>query len=219
MQIAIDGPASSGKSTVAKHIANILGIIYIDTGAMYRAVTYEILRHNIEVQELNSIMEVLQSMNISFKNKEDGQGVFNHEEDISLAIRSDKVTAKVSEISAIAEVRSFLVDLQRNLALNHDVIMDGRDIGTVVLPQADYKFYLVASSRVRAQRRYDENIRRGISTESIDIIEKNIIKRDLYDSQRAHSPLTKAKDAIEIDTSELTIQEVVDNILYYINSK
>lgn len=216
MQIAIDGPASSGKSTVAKLIAKHLGIIYIDTGAMYRAVTYQALRQSIQANDIENILQMLKGMDMTFKNIDGKQFVFNHEEDISLAIRSDNVTAHVSEFSAIAQVREFLVEFQRQLAFNNDVIMDGRDIGTVVLPQADYKFFLVASSRVRAQRRYEENIRRGISDESIDTIEENIIKRDQYDSQRKHSPLVKAHDAIEIDTSDLSIDEVVDKILNFI---
>ena len=216
MQIAIDGPASSGKSTVAKLIAKHLGIIYIDTGAMYRAVTHQALRQSIQANDIENILQMLKGMDMTFKNIDGKQFVFNHEEDISLAIRSDDVTAHVSEFSAIAQVREFLVEFQRQLAFNNDVIMDGRDIGTVVLPQADYKFFLVASSRVRAQRRYEENIRRGISDESVDTIEENIIKRDQYDSQREHSPLVKAHDAVEIDTSDFSIDEVVDNILKFI---
>lgn len=216
MQIAIDGPASSGKSTVAKLIAKHLGIIYIDTGAMYRAVTHQALRQSIQANDIENILQMLKGMDMTFKNIDGKQFVFNHEEDISLAIRSDDVTAHVSEFSAIAQVREFLVEFQRQLAFNNDVIMDGRDIGTVVLPQADYKFFLVASSRVRAQRRYEENIRRGISDESVDTIEENIIKRDQYDSQREHSPLVKAHDAVEIDTSDFSIDEVVDKILKFI---
>ena len=216
MQIAIDGPASSGKSTVAKLIAKHLGIIYIDTGAMYRAVTHQALRQSIQANDIENILQMLKGMDMTFKNIDGKQFVFNHEEDISLAIRSDNVTAHVSEFSAIAQVREFLVEFQRQLAFNNDVIMDGRDIGTVVLPQADYKFFLVASSRVRAQRRYEENIRRGISDESVDTIEENIIKRDQYDSQRKHSPLVKAHDAVEIDTSDFSIDEVVDKILKFI---
>lgn len=217
MQIAIDGPASSGKSTVAKRIAQELGIIYIDTGAMYRAVTYACLTNQGVEENIDDILLNMQNLSIRFKNIDGNKHVFINNEDITKIIRSDKVTQHVSYISSLAPVREHLVSLQREMARNSDVIMDGRDIGTVVLPQADFKFFLVASSRVRAQRRYDENIQKGLSNESLEIIEAKIIERDRWDSQREHSPLKKAEDAIEIDTSHLSIDQVVEKILSYIS--
>ena len=213
MQIAIDGPASSGKSTIAKIIAKQLNLVYIDTGAMYRSITYHIIKNNIGTDDEQRIKEILNNLEISFQEHWEGQRVYINGHDITSQIRSKEVNQHVSEISALRCVREYLVRQQQQIAYNHSVIMDGRDIGTIVLKNADYKFYLVASSRIRAERRVAENIEKGFSKQSIDEVEQSIIDRDHYDMNREISPLTKADDAIEIDTTYLTIQEVVNKLL------
>lgn len=216
MQIAIDGPASSGKSTVAKIIADKLNLVYLDTGAMYRAVTLYILDNNIDYINIDELNNELKLITIDFKGSVSQQEVYLNGTNVSKEIRTSRVTQHVSEISAIEIVRKFLVKQQQAIATNHSVIMDGRDIGTVVLPEADYKFYLIASSRVRAERRFQENLLKGYSNQTIDEIEQSIIDRDSYDMNREISPLMKANDAIEIDTSLLDIEQVVQEILLHI---
>lgn len=216
MQIAIDGPASSGKSTVAKIIADKLNLVYLDTGAMYRAVTLYILDNNIDYINIDELNNALKLITIDFKGNVSQQEVYLNGTNVSKEIRTSRVTQHVSEISAIEIIRKFLVRQQQAIATNHSVIMDGRDIGTVVLPEADYKFYLIASSRVRAERRFQENLLKGYSNQTIDEIEQSIIDRDSYDMNREISPLMKANDAIEIDTSLLDIEQVVQEILLHI---
>lgn len=213
-QIAIDGPSSSGKSSVAQEIAKELNIIYIDTGAMYRAVTLAALQANIEPSDSENIKKLLPTIELNFtRSAEDAQEMYLNDKNVSREIRSDEVTANVSEVSAYPFVREELVEIQRNMASTHSVVMDGRDIGTVVLPNAPYKFFLNASAEVRAMRRYKENIQKGLSNQSLEEIEKSIIARDHYDSNREHSPLVKADDAIELETSNLSVQQVVNIII------
>lgn len=213
-QIAIDGPSSSGKSSVAQEIAKELNIIYIDTGAMYRAVTLAALQANIEPSDSENIKKLLPTIELNFtRSAEDAQEMYLNDKNVSREIRSDEVTANVSEVSAYPFVREELVEIQRNMASTHSVVMDGRDIGTVVLPNAPYKFFLNASAEVRAMRRYKENIQKGLSNQSLEEIEKSIIARDYYDSNREHSPLVKADDAIELETSNLSVQQVVNIII------
>lgn len=218
MQVAIDGPASSGKSTISKLIAKKTNFLYLDTGAMYRATTLEFLRNNISVDDEKAIEELLDNLDISFKNTEDGQLVFLNGDDVTREIRDLEVTRNVSEISAIKAVRVKLVQMQRELAENHSIIMDGRDIGTVVLPNAELKIFLVASVKERALRRYRENQEKGIEL-SLEKLEEEIAHRDFLDSTRKESPLKKADDAIEIDTTSLSIQEVVFKITNLIQEK
>ena len=218
MQVAIDGPASSGKSTISKLIAKKTNFLYLDTGAMYRATTLEFLRNNISVDDEKAIEELLDNLDISFKNTEDGQLVFLNGDDVTREIRDLEVTRNVSEISAIKAVRVKLVQMQRELAENHSIIMDGRDIGTVVLPNAELKIFLVASVKERALRRYRENQEKGIEL-SLEKLEEEIAHRDFLDSTRKESPLKKADDAIEIDTTSLSIQEVVSKITNLIQEK
>lgn len=217
IQIAIDGPASSGKSTVAKEIAQKLKITYIDTGAMYRAVTYGVLQADIDLSDESAIAELLGQLDISFQQEGTSQQTYLNDEDVTLAIRSEEVTANVSLISSYQFVREYLVAKQQEMAQKHSVIMDGHDIGTVVLPQADFKFFLVADAEVRAKRRFKENQERGISDSSLEEIKAAIIERDHLDSTREHSPLKQADDAIVIDSSLLTINEVTNKILSIIN--
>lgn len=217
MQVAIDGPASSGKSTISKLIAKETDFLYLDTGAMYRATTLAFLRNNISVDDASAIDELLENLVISFKNTEDGQLVFLNGEDVTREIRDLEVTRNVSEVSAIKAVRVKLVQMQREIAVNHSIIMDGRDIGTVVLPNAELKIFLVASVKERALRRFRENQEKGI--ESLEKLEEEIAHRDFLDSTRKESPLKKADDAIEIDTTSLSIQEVVSKITNLIQEK
>lgn len=216
-QIAIDGPSSSGKSTVAQAIAKKLDIIYIDTGAMYRAVTLAVLQDSIEVSDAERVKKILPTLDLTFKRSDEGiQEMYLNRQNVSREIRSDEVTANVSEISAYPFVREKLVEDQRNMASTHSVVMDGRDIGTVVLPDAEYKFFLNASAKVRAKRRFDENVEKGLSNQTLEEIEKSIIARDHYDSNREHSPLKKADDAIELETDFLSVEQVVNTIIDHI---
>ena len=208
MIIAIDGPAGAGKSTIAKKVADSLGYVYIDTGAMYRALKYELLTSSISLSDIEEITKVLEKTNIEFKNSE----IFLNNLNVTNEIRSKNVTANVSAVSAIPQVREKLVNLQRKIASESNSILDGRDIGTVVFPNAELKIFLTASVKIRALRRYNELIAKD---KNIDIneIEAEIEKRDKLDSSRETSPLIKAADAIEIDTSDLSIDEVANTIL------
>ena len=218
MQVAIDGPASSGKSTISKLIAQETNFLYLDTGAMYRATTLAFLRNNIAVVDNEAIKDLLENLVISFKNSDDGQLVFLNGDDVTREIRNLEVTRNVSAVSAIKAVRKKLVEMQRKIANNHSIIMDGRDIGTIVLPNAELKIYLVASVQARALRRFKENQEKGIDL-SLEKLEEEIAHRDFLDSTRKESPLKKADDAIEIDTTSLSIQEVVSEITNLIQEK
>lgn len=203
--IAIDGPAASGKSSSAKIIAETLGYTYIDTGAMYRAVTLAFLKTKREYVE-KEVIELCDKIKIELFPSDKGQRTFLDGEDVSDAIRTPEVTKWVSPVSAIAEVRQKLVDMQRKMGEKGGIVMDGRDIGTVVFPNAELKIFLIASVATRAMRRFKEHQANGENL-SIEVIEKDIIRRDEYDSTRETSPLTKAADAIEIDTSDMTLDE------------
>ena len=205
LQIAVDGPASSGKSTVAKIVAQNLGIIYLDTGAMYRAATLVALQNKTE--DPQKIIDVIKKKPIFFKNTADGQLVFLGTEDITKIIRTNEVTQNVSKISGLAPVREFLVAEQQRIADEGGIIMDGRDIGTVVLPHADLKIFLVASVDERAERRYKENLQKNIPTD-LEKLKVEIAERDRKDSTRAVSPLKQAEDAILLDSTGKTIDQV-----------
>ncbi|MFS9038541.1 (d)CMP kinase [Streptococcus timonensis] len=212
IQIAIDGPASSGKSTVAKIIAKDLGYTYLDTGAMYRAATYIALQHQISPEEASQVLDLLDQYPISFGRSEDGQQlVYVGDVDVSHPIRENTVTNAVSSFAAVPAVREKLVALQQEIAQQGGIVMDGRDIGTVVLPKAELKIFLVASVDERAERRYKENLAKGIETD-LETLKEEIAARDYKDSHRATSPLKQAEDAIYLDTTGLSIQEVVDKI-------
>ena len=212
IQIAIDGPASSGKSTVAKIIAKDLGYTYLDTGAMYRAATYIALQHQISPEEASQVLDLLDQYPISFGRSEDGQQlVYVGDVDVSHPIRENTVTNAVSSFAAVPAVREKLVALQQEIAQQGGIVMDGRDIGTVVLPKAELKIFLVASVAERAERRYKENLAKGIETD-LETLKEEIAARDYKDSHRATSPLKQAEDAIYLDTTGLSIQEVVDKI-------
>ena len=209
IQIAIDGPASSGKSTVAKIIAKQLGYTYLDTGAMYRSATFLALKNGIEVSNQEKIVELLESNPIRFGRDENGvQLVFVGECDVTLPIRDNQVTNNVSAVAALPLVREKLVHLQQEIAQAGGIVMDGRDIGTVVLPQAELKIFLIASVEERALRRFKENTERGIETD-LETLKEEIATRDFKDSNRAISPLKAADDAITFDTTGVSIEGVV----------
>lgn len=212
MNIAIDGPAGAGKSTIAKKIAAKLGYIYVDTGAMYRAMALYIVRLGIDPKDSAAISANCDNADISIVYEDGVQVVLLNGENVNQYLRTEEVGFMASTTSANLDVRKKLVALQQKLAVSNDVVMDGRDICTVVLPKAEVKVYLTASSAVRAKRRYDELVAKG---ESCDLakIEEDIIARDYQDMNREHSPLRKASDATEVDSSYMTIDEVVDTIV------
>ena len=207
MIIAIDGPAGSGKSTIAKLIAEDLGLVYLDTGAMYRLVTLKALNEGI-LGDFEKIKKMLDNLNIDIKEN----GFYLDNVDVSDEIRKPIVSENVSDIAAIREVREKMVDLQRKFSESKNVILDGRDIGTVVFPNADVKIFLVADAKERANRRYKELVKKGENVK-IEEIYENILKRDEIDSTRKESPLKKAEDAIEVDTTSKNIEEVKNEIL------
>ncbi|HFI0667269.1 TPA: (d)CMP kinase [Streptococcus suis] len=209
IQIAIDGPASSGKSTVAKIIAKQLGYTYLDTGAMYRSATFLALKNGIEMTNQEKIVQLLESNPIRFGRDENGeQLVFVGDYDVTLPIRDNQVTNNVSAVAALPLVREKLVHLQQEIAQAGGIVMDGRDIGTVVLPQAELKIFLIASVEERALRRFKENTERGIETD-LETLKEEIAARDFKDSNRAVSPLKAADDAITFDTTGVSIEGVV----------
>ena len=211
--VAIDGPAASGKSTSARHVAQQLGFMHLDTGAMYRAVTLTCLEHGLPPEESNQLNSLLDSLQIKFQpRKNRGQKMFLDGRDVTEAIRGPEVSRHVSAYSALPMVRKRLVDWQREIGSQHDVVCEGRDIGTRVFPTARYKFYLVADLKTRAQRRRDELRSRGFSPDLKSII-RELSVRDREDSTRKHSPLQKAQDAIVVDTTRLTIEEQVKIIV------
>ena len=213
MIIAIDGPAGSGKSTIAKLIAEDLELVYLDTGAMYRLVTLKALNDGI-LGNLDKIIKMLDNLNIDIKEN----GFYLDDIDVSEEIRKPVVSENVSDIAAIREVREKMVDLQRKFSESKNVILDGRDIGTVVFPNADVKIFLIADAKERANRRYKELVAKGENVK-IEEIYENILKRDKIDSTRKESPLKKADDAIEVDTTSKNIEEVKNEILYIIKQK
>lgn len=212
MNIAIDGPAGAGKSTIAKKLAKELGFIYVDTGAMYRAMAYYFLSHGIAAADEAAIAAACPDVDVTIDYKDGEQQVILNGENVNGVIRTEEVGNMASATSVYPVVRTKLVELQRQLAAKSDVIMDGRDIGTCVLPDAQVKIYLTASSATRAKRRYDELTAKGTVCD-LGEIERDIIDRDYRDMHRETSPLKQAEDAVLVDSSELDIDEVVEAIL------
>lgn len=204
INIAIDGPAAAGKSTISKRVAKRMGYIYIDTGAMYRAVTLHVIRNG------KGIIDQLDDVDIRFGT--DGTSIYLNGEDVSGDIRSQEVTNRVSEVSSLATVRSYLVSMQRKIAEDKGVVMDGRDIGTTVLPDAELKVYMKASPEIRARRRLKEEKERGTDID-LETLTDQIIRRDDLDMNREISPLVKAHDAVLLDTSHMSIPEVENKII------
>ena len=218
-QIAIDGPAGSGKSTVAKLVAKKLGFLYVDTGAMYRAVTLKALQNNVDFNEECKIINLVKNTKITFSiNDKGNQAVLLDDADVSKEIRMPEVTNTVSYIARIMGVRKALVKLQQSLGEENSVVMEGRDIGSVVFPKAFLKIYLTASIEERARRRFEENKIKGINTD-LETLKGEIAERDLIDSTRKESPLIKVSDAEEIETDNLSITEVVDKIVDVFSEK
>ncbi|MBF1011861.1 MAG: (d)CMP kinase [Lachnospiraceae bacterium] len=217
-KIAIDGPAGAGKSTIAKQVARRENLIYIDTGAMYRAMSLLMLQNGIPLNDAEKIGQECSraQIDISYENGE--QAVFLNGENVDAFLREERVGNAASAVSAVPRVRERLVQLQRELAESADVVMDGRDIGTVVLPDADLKIFLTASSRVRAERRYRELQEKGIEAD-LKTIQRDIEERDHRDMTRESSPLRQAEDAVVIDSSMMTVDEVIQNILNLIQSR
>ncbi|MDR0691281.1 MAG: (d)CMP kinase [Streptococcaceae bacterium] len=218
ISIAIDGPASSGKSTVAKILAKDYGYIYIDTGSMYRALTYMALKEKIDVNNEEDLDDLLKRISIALKQGKSGQQIFVDKKEVTEEIRIPDVTNNVSNVSAHKKVRTTMVKLQKNYGKHGGVVMDGRDIGTVVLPNAQVKIFLVASVFERAQRRFKENQMKGILTD-FNTLKDEIQRRDFLDSTRKISPLVQAEDAILLDTTGLNIAEVVDEIKKLVSEK
>jgi len=208
MIVAIDGPAATGKSTSAKKVSRELGFTHLDTGAMYRCVTLSVLRNQITLDNENALSQLLNELDIRLEKLDDELVVYLNGEDVSDEIRKAEVTSYVSTVSALSQVRNALVRIQRNIAKNQDCVVEGRDIGTIVFPDAEFKFFLVADDFVRARRRQLDLIAIG-EEKSIAILVEEIRQRDFLDSERSNSPLRKADDAIEIDTSKMTFDEQV----------
>ena len=212
MQIALDGPAGAGKSTVAKAIAKKLGIVYLDTGAMYRAVALFMLEHGIAPENIPAVEKALENVELSIKYDDGVQRIYLCGQDVSDAIRENRISAAASSFSAIPAVRVFLVQMQRRLAEKNDCLLDGRDIGTFVLPNADFKFYLTADAAERAKRRAAELEARGEPAD-VEKIQKEIEARDYADSHREFAPLRQAEDALLVDSTHLSAKQVTDFII------
>ncbi|KMY54631.1 cytidylate kinase [Bacillus sp. FJAT-27231] len=218
IQIAIDGPAAAGKSTVAKIIAEKLSYIYIDTGAMYRALTYKALQTDTNLEDAEKLLELLRKSVIDLRPGKAGQLVFINDQDVTNEIRTNEVTNAVSFVAKHAPVRQEMVKRQQLFAEKGGVVMDGRDIGTHVLPDAEVKIFLKASVEERAKRRHLENISKGFSSD-IEKLKEEIILRDKMDSEREAAPLKKAEDAVELDTTSLSIMDVVDKIISIVKER
>ncbi len=216
MKIALDGPAGAGKSTVAKAAAKKLNIMYLDTGAMYRGVALYMSQNGITSDDEKSVIKALENIDISVRYEDGTQKIYLGEQDVSQKIRENHISPLASAFSALKPVREYLVALQRETASKNDCILDGRDIGTCVLPDADFKFYLTADARERARRRALELEAKGEKTD-IDVIQKEIEQRDYNDSHREFSPLRQAADAVLIDSTHMTADEVLDFIIHTVN--
>ncbi|MCH3976489.1 MAG: (d)CMP kinase [Bacilli bacterium] len=215
ISVAIDGPAAAGKSTIAKKVAKILNFTYIDTGAMYRAFTYYVMKKGVDPQDEEAACALIPEVEI---NLEPGDVVLVNQEDVTKQIRETYISSNVSYIASYRAIRLALVEQQRRLARNNSVIMDGRDIGTYVLPDADVKIFQVASVHTRAIRRYEENLEKGIQC-TLQQIEDDLVRRDYIDSNREFAPLRQAPDAVLLDTSLMSIEEVVVRVLEIIVAK
>ncbi len=218
ISIAIDGPGGAGKSSVAKELAAKLGFIYVDTGAMYRSIGLYMLNNGIDIKDKKAVSEILSNVNVELKYVDGQQRVLLCGNDVSEDIRKPEVSMAASAVSAVPQVRSFLLDLQRNMAQNNNVIMDGRDIGTVVLPNAQIKLFLTASAEERANRRYKELIAKGENVE-FDTVLNELKERDYQDSHREIAPLKPADDATVIDTTGNNLEQSVKMLMDFILSK
>ncbi len=218
ISIAIDGPSGSGKSSISKVLAKKLGFISLDTGALYRTIAYFLKTRKINYEDENTVAQNLQDINMNLRYLNSNQRVFLNDKDVTNVIRSEEISMISSRISAMPCIRNYLLEFQRNMAKKHNIIMDGRDIGTVVLPNADVKIFLTASPEVRAKRRYLQLIESGEKAEYNAIV-ADVIKRDFNDTHRKISPLKQAKDAIFFDSSKYDFEQTVDNLLKIIKER
>ncbi|MBO5896124.1 MAG: (d)CMP kinase [Clostridia bacterium] len=218
INIAIDGPAGAGKSTIAKTVSKELGYIYVDTGALYRTVGLNALRNGVDTKDADGVVATLDGLKVSLRFVNNEQRVFLGEEDVSEAIRQNEVSMAASNVSAIPRVREFLFDLQRDIAKNNNCLMDGRDIGTVVLPDAQIKLFLTASAEARADRRFKELTEKGQAVD-YDVILKEIKERDYQDSHREIAPLKQADDAILVDSTEMDLPTTIEYMLGIIKER
>jgi cytidylate kinase len=216
--VAIDGPSGAGKSTIAKAAAKALNFVYLDTGAIYRTVAWHITMLGIGPKDTDHVPALLDDANIAIEFQADGQHMLLNGKDITGEIRTPEIAACASQVAAQPAVREMLLDIQRDLAKSHNIIMDGRDIGTVVLPNASLKIYLTASPEKRAQRRYDEYLAKGQKAVYEEVLADQK-KRDYDDSHRKIAPLKKASDAIEVDTTDLSLQESIDTVIALMREK
>jgi len=219
MKVAIDGPAGAGKSTLAKAVAKKLGFVYIDTGAMYRAIGLYMLDRKVELSDETALKAALDDVKLDIAYENDAQQVYLNGENVTGRIRTEAAGDMASKVSTLLPVREKLVMLQQEMAERIDVVMDGRDIGTVVLPNAELKVYFTAGSRVRAERRFKELSEKGITGITVEEIEEEIIARDYRDMHREHSPLKQAEDAILVDSSDLTIEDGVERVIAMITDR
>ena len=216
--VAIDGPAGAGKSTIAKRLAKDMGFIYVDTGALYRAIGLYTLRKGVDIHDTEGVIGLLPEIQVDIKYVGDEQHVFLNGEDVNGLIRTEPVSMAASAVSAVPEVRTFLLETQRGLARRYSVVMDGRDIGTVILPDAECKIFLTAKPEVRAKRRYDELVAKGVEAVFEDVLE-DLKRRDWDDSHREVAPLKLADDGIEVDTSGLELEESVARVKDIVKKK
>jgi cytidylate kinase len=208
MIIAIDGPAGAGKSTVAKRVSQELDYMYIDTGAIYRTIALGLMSQQVNIEDAAQLEQALSNMTIDYKI----DAIYLNQQCVTEAIRQEKVSQKTSEVSKYPAVRKFATHIQQQLSMNHHVVLEGRDIGTIVFPNADYKFFLTADATIRGKRRFEELKQKGIDV-TLDQVVTSIMERDHQDTTRQHSPLKKSEDAVVIDTSDLDIDQVVDLII------
>lgn len=218
ISIAIDGPAGAGKSTIAKIISKTLNILYLDTGAMYRTVALKAIREGVDTANCKQLAELVKDIDIKVVYSGDIQQIFLDGEDVTELIRTPEVSIGASNVAAVPEVRLKMVELQREISTKSSVVMDGRDIGTYVLPDAKLKFFITASIEARAMRRYNELLSKGMTETALEDVKRDIAYRDKNDTSREFAPLSKATDAIEIDTTDLTIEQVVNKIMEYVKT-
>jgi cytidylate kinase len=219
IKIAIDGPAGAGKSTIAKIVSKTLGILYLDTGAMYRAVALKAISEGIDTKDRENLARMVKDIDIRICYSNSEQMVILDNKDVSAEIRTPEVSIGASDVSAVPEVRIKMVELQRQIAEKNDVVMDGRDIGTYVLPDANYKFFLTASIEERANRRYKEQLEKGAAGISVEEVRRDIEYRDKNDSSREFAPLLKADNAVLVDTTNMDIDEAAKKLLGYIRDE
>ena len=218
INIAIDGPAGAGKSTIAKAVAKRLGIIYLDTGAMYRSVAYYVLKHGVSVSDEKEVQRLLDGLVMDIRYEDGAQQIYVCGENVTPYLREPHMSKAASDVSALPAVRYKMVELQREFAASHDVVLDGRDIGTFVLPEANCKFYMTASPEERAERRHKELAEKGSACTFKEVLD-DINKRDYNDSHRAVAPLRQADDAVYIDTTDMTPEEVTELVVRTVSEK